>query len=103
MATLFTGEAGREAPARVGTFKDMLGIRSWRAGALSDVVYESLEITAEDYEKYKGKHVVIYKNRVISEGSSSVEALRKALEKYPQLKPEDLEITYVPLEETLIL
>jgi hypothetical protein len=70
---------------------------------MSEAIYESLEITAEDYEKYKGKHVVIYRNRVISEGSSSVEALRKALEKHPKLKLEDLEITYIPFEEALIL
>ena len=70
---------------------------------MSEVTYESLEITAEDYEKYKGKHVVIYKNKIISEGLSSIEALKKALKKYPELKPEDLEITYIPFEETLIL
>jgi len=70
---------------------------------MSETIYESLEITAEDYEKYKGKHVVIYKNKIISEGLSSIEALKKALKKYPELKPEDLEITYIPFEETLIL
>jgi hypothetical protein len=47
--------------------------------------------------------VVIYKGRIISEGSSSVEAVKNALKKHPHLKPVDLEITYVPLEEALIL
>ncbi|MCC6019544.1 MAG: DUF5678 domain-containing protein [Candidatus Verstraetearchaeota archaeon] len=70
---------------------------------MSEAIYESLEITMEDYEKYKGKHVVIYKNKIISEGLSSIEALRKALEKHPELKPEDLEITYIPYGETLII
>jgi hypothetical protein len=70
---------------------------------MSEAIYESLEITVEDHEKYKGKHVVIYKNKIISEGLSSIEALRKALEKCPELKLEDLEITYMPYGETLIL
>jgi uncharacterized protein (DUF169 family) len=70
---------------------------------VSEAVYESLEMSAEEYEKYRGKHVVIHKGRIISEGSSSVEAAKSALKKYPHLKPEDLEITYVPLEEALIL
>ena len=70
---------------------------------MSEAVYESFEMSAEEYEKYRGKHVVIYKGRIISEGSSSVEAVKSALKKYPHLKPLDLEITYVPLEEALIL
>jgi uncharacterized Fe-S cluster protein YjdI len=69
---------------------------------MSEITYESLAITMKDYERYRGKHVVIYKNEIISEGSSSVEAVAKALEKHPELKPEDLEITYMPFEETLI-
>jgi hypothetical protein len=70
---------------------------------MSEITYESPAITMKDYEKYRGKHVVIYKNEIISEGSSSVEAVAKALEKHPELKTEDLEITYIPFEETLIL
>jgi hypothetical protein len=70
---------------------------------MSEMIYESLEITQEDYEKYKGKHVVIYKDKIISEGASPPEALKKALKRYPHLKPEDLEITYIPPEEALIL
>jgi len=70
---------------------------------MSEAAYESLKITVEDHERYRGKHVVIHKNRIISEGLSSVEALRKALEKHPELKPENLEITYIPSEEALIL
>lgn len=69
---------------------------------MSEVTYEALEISAEDYKKYRGKHVEIYRNRIVSEGSSSVEAVRKAPQKYPELKPEDLEITYIPVEETLV-
>jgi hypothetical protein len=70
---------------------------------MSKAAYENLEITVGDHEKYGGKHVVIHKNRIISEGLSSVEALKKALEKHPELKSEDLEITYIPSGEALIL
>jgi hypothetical protein len=54
-------------------------------------------MSAEEYERYRGKHVVVYKGRVISEGSSSVEAVKNALKKHYHLKPEDLEVAYVPL------
>ena len=70
---------------------------------MSEIVYESLSITVEDYKKYRGKHVVIYKNKIVSEGSSSVEAVAKAVKKHPGLDPEELEITFIPFEETLIL
>jgi hypothetical protein len=70
---------------------------------VSGAVYESFEMSAEEYEKYRGKHVVIHKGRIISEGSSSVEAVKNALKKYPHLKPLNLEIAHVPLEEALIL
>jgi hypothetical protein len=49
---------------------------------MSEAVYESFEMSAEEYERYRGKHVVIYKGRVISEGSSSVEAVKNALKKH---------------------
>lgn len=70
---------------------------------MSEVTYEALAISMEDYEKHRGKHVVIYKNKIVSAGSSSVEAVKEALRKHPDLKPEDLEITYIPVEETLVL
>ena len=53
--------------------------------------------------KMQGENVVIYKGRVISEGLSSVEAVKNALKKHPHLKPEDLEVAYVPFEEARLL
>jgi len=53
--------------------------------------------------KMQGENVVIYKGRVISEGLSSVEAVKNALKKPPHLKPEDLEVAYVPFEEARLL
>jgi hypothetical protein len=47
--------------------------------------------------------VVVYKGRIISEGLSSVEAVKNALKKHPHLKPVDLEVTYVPFEEARLL
>lgn len=70
---------------------------------MSEITYETLAISMEDYERYRGKHVVIYKNKIVSAGSSSIEAVKEVLQKHPELKPEDLEITYIPVEETLIL
>lgn len=61
------------------------------------------KITAEEYQKYRGKDVAIYKGRIIAEGASSEEALQKAMEKFPKLKPEDIEIYYIESTDELIL
>jgi dihydroxyacetone kinase-like predicted kinase len=53
--------------------------------------------------KHRGKHVAIYKNKIIADGSNSVEALKKALEKHPELKPEQIELYYIQIVDELIL
>jgi uncharacterized Fe-S cluster protein YjdI len=42
-----------------------------------EVVYQAPQISTEEYKKYRGKHVAIYENRIIAEGTNSVEALKK--------------------------
>jgi len=61
------------------------------------------EISAEEYKKYRGKDVALYKNKIIADGETSEEALQRALKKYPELKPEDIEIYYIESADELIL
>ncbi|MGD0996127.1 MAG: DUF5678 domain-containing protein [Candidatus Bathyarchaeia archaeon] len=61
------------------------------------------EISAEEYKKYRGKDVALYKNKIIADGETSEEALRRALKKYPELKPADIEIYYIESADELIL
>ena len=66
-------------------------------------VYQAPQISKEEYQKYRGKHVAICKNKIIAEGNNSVEALKKALEKHPELKPEQIELYYIQIVDELIL
>ena len=61
------------------------------------------EISAEEYKKYRGKDVALYKNKIIADGETSEEALRRALKKYPELQPADIEIYYIESADELIL
>jgi dihydroxyacetone kinase-like predicted kinase len=64
---------------------------------------EAPVISAEEYKKYREKDVALYKNKIIADGETSEEALQKALKKYPELKPEDIEIYYIESADELIL
>jgi len=68
-----------------------------------ETVYQAPQISKEEYQKYRGKHVAIYQNKIIADGSNSVEALKKALEKHPELKPEQIELYYIQIVDELIL
>jgi hypothetical protein len=70
---------------------------------LSEVVYQAPKISLEEYEKYRGRHVALYRGRIIADGSSSVEALEKALKKHPELRPEQVALFYVQVADVLIL
>jgi len=70
---------------------------------MAKVVVKAPEITPEEYEKYRGKTVAIYKNKIIAEGNNSNEALQNALQKHPKLKPEQIEIYYMQIVDELIL
>jgi len=70
---------------------------------MSEVVYRAPAISAEDYERYRGRHVALYKGRIIADGSDSVEALERALKIEPDLKPEKVELYYVQIVDELVL
>ena len=61
------------------------------------------KISEEEYKKYRGKDVALYENKIIAEGTTSEEAIQKALKKYPKLKPQDIEIYYIESADELIL
>jgi len=70
---------------------------------MSETVYQAPRISPEQYEKYRGRHVALYKGKIIADGTNSVEALGKALRIHPDLKPEQIALFYVQLTDVLIL
>jgi uncharacterized Fe-S cluster protein YjdI len=70
---------------------------------MTETVIKSPRISPEEYQKYRGKHVAIYKNKIIAYGNNSNEALKQALKKHPKLKPEQIEIYYIQIVDELIL
>ena len=68
-----------------------------------EAVYQAPQISTEEFKKYRGKHVAIYKNKIIADGNNSVEALNKALKKHPNLRPEQVELYYIQIADELIL
>ena len=70
---------------------------------MTEITVKAPDISPEEYEKYRGKTVALYKNKVIAEGSNSSEAIQKALKKHPKLKPEQIEIYYIQIADELIL
>jgi len=70
---------------------------------MTEIVVKAPKISPEEYEKYRGKTVAIYKSKIIAEGNNSNEALQNALQKHPKLKPEQIEIYYIQIADELIL
>jgi uncharacterized Fe-S cluster protein YjdI len=70
---------------------------------MTETVVKAPRISPEEYQKYEGKHVAIYKNKIIAHGNNSGEALKQALEIHPKLKPEQIEIYYIQTADVLIL
>jgi len=70
---------------------------------MSEVVYKAPEISVEEYERYRGRHVALYEAKIIADGSNSVEALEKALKTHPKLKPEQIALFYIQVADVLIL
>jgi len=52
------------------------------------------------FEVYRGKHVAIWKKRVVGYGDSAKEAYEKAKKKRPKSRPT---LAFIPREEELIL
>ncbi len=61
------------------------------------------QISVEEYKKYRGKDVALYKNKIVAAGSTSEEALQKALKKCPTCKPKDIEVFYIESSDALII
>jgi len=69
---------------------------------MGEVTVKAPCISAEEYEKYRGKNVAFYNGKIIAAGVNSVEALQKALKKYPNLKSSQIEIEYIQSADELI-
>jgi len=54
----------------------------------------------EAFERYRGKHVAIWNDRVVGHGDSAKEAYEMAKKNYPESKPT---LAFIPREEELIL
>ena len=70
---------------------------------MAEKVYDAPQITAEEYKKYSGKNVAIYKGKIVADGKTSSEALSKALKKCQEAKVEEIEIDYIQLADVMIL
>ncbi len=68
-----------------------------------ETIIKAPQISPKEYQKYRGKHVAIYRNKIIAHGNNSDEALKQALQKHPKLKPEQIEIYYIQIADELIL
>ena len=66
-------------------------------------MFEAPQITAEEYKRYNGKNVAIYKGKIIADGKTSGEAFKKAKEKFPEAKSEEIEIFYIQMTDVMIL
>ena len=44
---------------------------------MPDIIIEAPQITAEEYKKYYGKEVAIYKNKIVASGRTTASVLRK--------------------------
>lgn len=54
----------------------------------------------EAFEDYKGRHVAIWKKKVVGYGNSAKQAYEMARKKYPKSK---VTLAFIPEEEELIL
>ena len=70
---------------------------------MPDIIVEAPQITAEEYKKFRGKEVALYKNKIVAAGTTSSEALERALKKYPEAKMEEIEIFYIQTTDSLLI
>ncbi len=66
-------------------------------------IVEAPLITAAEYKKYNGKNVAIYRGKIVAAGRTSSEAFKKASEKLPEAKTEEIEIFYIQMTDAMIL
>jgi Family of unknown function (DUF5678) len=70
---------------------------------MPEKVIEAPQISPEEYKKYSGRNVAIYKGKIVANGKTSSEALKKALQKCSGAKTEDIVIDYIQLADVMIL
>lgn len=70
---------------------------------MREKVFEAPQITAEEYQRYNGKNVAMYKGKIVADGKTSIEAFRNARKKCPAAKAEEIVIDYIQTADVLIL
>jgi hypothetical protein len=70
---------------------------------VTEKVFEAPHITAEEYKKYRGKDVAIYKGKIVADGKTSIEVFKKAKEKFPEAKSEEIEIFHIENSDYMIV
>jgi len=70
---------------------------------VSEEIIEAPNITREEYRKYRGKDVAIYKDQIIASGRTSTESLHNAKKKCPEAKTDEIEIFYIQITDEMIL
>jgi imidazolonepropionase-like amidohydrolase len=68
-----------------------------------EIIIEALNIIPEEYKQYEGKNVAIYKGKIVAAGRTSSEAFKKAKEKLPEAKTDEIIIDYIQSADVLIL
>ena len=67
------------------------------------IVIRTSQISGEDWQKYRGKTVALVDGKVVAGGYTSVEVFRKARALFPDRPTEEIVLTYIPMEDILIL
>jgi hypothetical protein len=70
---------------------------------VTEKVFEAPQITPEEYKKYNGRNVAIYKGKIVADGKTSIEVFKKAKEKFPEAKSEEIEIFYIQISDYMIV
>ena len=70
---------------------------------MPEEIVEAPQITTAEYKKYNGKNVAIYRGKIVAAGRTSSEAFKKASEKLPEAKTEEIEIFYIQMTDAMIL
>ena len=55
-----------------------------------------------DFKKYRGKQIAVFNGKIVAEGRSTLEVLKKAKAKYPKRKTEEFLLISVPRERVVI-
>jgi len=66
-------------------------------------ISQAPHITPEEYQKYSGKDVAIYKGKIVADGKTSIEVFKKAKEKFPEAKSEEIVIFHIETSDYMIV